>query len=69
MMTPLHIVVVAHTAAKLILPYISCLLFKKVKSLAYVSIGHLRSKICFIVINFSFFRYDTVTEVPWKEIF
>lgn len=45
---------VAHSAVKLILPYIYCLFFGNVKSLAYCSIGHLRSKICFIAADFSF---------------
>lgn len=53
-MTSLHIAVVAHSAVKQILPYISCLFFGKVKSLAYYSTGHLRSKICCIVTGFSF---------------
>lgn len=53
-MTSSCVALVAQSAVKLILPYISFLYFGKVKSLAYGAIGHLRSKICFIVTDFSF---------------
>lgn len=52
-MTSLCIAVVTHSAVKLILLNICCLLLWKVISLAYCSIGRLRSKICFIVTDFS----------------
>lgn len=60
--TSLCIAVVAHSAVKLLLPSVSCLFFGKVKSLAYYSMGHLRSKSCFIVTDFSF---SGVTPLWW----
>lgn len=63
-MTSLCIAVVTHSAVKLILLNICYLFLRKVESLAYCSIGHLRSKICFIVTDCSF---SGVTLLWWYQ--
>lgn len=63
-MISLCITVVTHRAVKLILLNICCLFLWKIKSLVYCFIGHLRSKICFIVTDFSF-SGECVTPLRW----